>query len=108
MVQESVTVSGSSIEAAAINATYAAELKQAIKEIEEHHVFADMAEEKPLSTSQAAFTAMGFNTAMGPSGPGVYRCGGNMFWLKIQTSTSVPIRPSKVRQIRKDYFNKPF
>lgn len=97
----------SSIEAAAINAKYAAELKQAITEIKEHHVFADMANQKPLSTSQAPFTTMGFNTAMGPSGHGVYRCAGNMFWLKIETSTSVPIRPSKVDQIRKDYFNKP-
>ena len=100
-----VTVSSANHQAAVINATYSAELQDAIDIIKEHHVFADLAKEKPLSTSQAAFTAAGFNTAM--AGAGVYRCGGNMLWLNIKTSTSVPIRAKKVAQIRKEFFNNP-
>ena len=93
------------MQAAIINAAYAAKLQEAKEEILNHHVFTDIAKEKPLSISQAAFTPAAFNTAMDQSG--VYRCAGNIFWLIIQTSKTVPIRPMKVDQIRQEFFKTP-
>ena len=92
-------------QAAALNATYAAQLQDSIDEIKGHPMFADIQNEKPLSIGQPHFTPGQFNNMIAESG--VYRCAFNLFHLKIKTSTSVPIRPKRVKQIRHEWFDKP-
>ena len=99
-----VTVS-SCAPAATINAKYAAELDAALQEIKSHHLFHDFVNQKPLQISQAPFTTSSFANAIEQSG--VYRCAGNALWLKISTSTTLPIRPKRVAEIRQEHFKTP-
>ncbi len=85
-------------QAATINAKYAADL-QAAKATIENHVFADKAKAKPLQISQAPYQEASFQSAMQTTK--VYRCAGNAAWVRIATSTSIPIRAKKVADVKK-------
>ena len=91
-------------QAATINAKYATDLQAAKATMEEHHVFPDMAKAKPLQISQAPYQEASFQSAMQTTR--VYRCAGISAWVRMATSTSIPIRAKKVADVKKVYFGK--
>ena len=88
-----------------VNAKYEAKLQVVVMTVNEHPIFAGLAKEKPLSTTQAPFALQAFQRGMQESK--VYRCAGNAMWLKVQAPTTLPMREKKVGHVIEHYFSRP-
>ena len=76
----------------AILSNHQMQINTDLKMILEQDGCEDVLSRPGVSPAQAPFNAEMFGTAMGPDGPGYYRCGGNALWA---SSSSGPVAPNR-------------